>query len=71
MEKKVFDNIEAVRVNASEIEAMTIGADIISVNNEGGHFEIGDNVGITAKVKIANMTLEFVGGILVKIIKEN
>lgn len=55
------------KVNAEDIKAMTIGADIISVNNEYGHYEIGGKVGKTVELELEKYNLIFVGGILIDI----
>lgn len=62
--------ISGGKVNASSVNAMSVSADIISVNNDMGHFEIGNETGKTASVKTDNCTLVFKGGILVDIIEE-
>ena len=54
----------------SSIDAMTISADIIHVNNEYGHYEVGDNIGKTITLKLENYTLEYKGGILVGVKEE-
>lgn len=65
--KKEKDN----RINASSVKAISVSADYMAVNNEYGHFEIGDNVGKTYNVKVDNKILVFKGGILVDIVERN
>jgi len=48
-------------INSSEINSMTISADIVSVNTDYGHFEIGGKTGFTGKIN----GVKFVGGICV------
>lgn len=54
----------------SSIDAMTISADIIHVNNEYGHYEVGNSIGKTITLKLENYTLEYKGGILVGVKEE-
>lgn len=65
--KKKNDIINAGKINGSSINGMTISADIISVNNDKGCFEIGNKQGQTVRIKADNKILVFVGGILVDI----
>ena len=69
--KKNNEEFNIKRINASTINSTTIGADYISINNDYGHFEIGDNVGKTYNVKVDNKILVFKGGILVDIVERN
>jgi hypothetical protein len=69
--RKKEEDLNVKRINASAINSMTIGADYISINNDYGHFEIGDNVGKTYNVKVDNKILVFKGGILVDIVERN
>lgn len=57
--------------NIEDINAMTIGADIISVNNEYGHYEIGGKIGQTVELELEKYNLIFVGGILVDVKERN
>ena len=67
MENINAEEVNAGKVNASEINTQTISADIISINNEYGHFEIGDCIGKNLNLVIDNYVLAFKGGILVDI----
>lgn len=58
------------QINYDSINAMTVKADYIGINNEYGHYEIGNKIGKTAKIQLENYTLVFSGGILVDIMKE-
>lgn len=55
------------KINTESLSAMTISADIISINTEYGHFEIGDNVGITKEIQLDKYILKIVGGIITNI----
>lgn len=67
MENINAKEVNAGKVNASEINSQTIAGDVISVNSEYGHFEIGDNIGKNLNLVIDNYVLIFKGGILVDI----
>lgn len=58
--KRLFNNNNNT-VSGSAIHAMTIDADIISVNTIYGHYEIGNNIGFTGEINGA----KFIGGICV------
>lgn len=55
------------KINTEEINAMTIGADIISVNNRFGHYEIGEQVGVTKELELEKYIIKIVGGIIVDV----
>ena len=55
------------KINTEEINAMTIGADIISVNNKFGHYEIGEQVGVTKELELEKYIIKIVGGIIVDV----
>jgi len=55
----------------SSIDAMIISADIVHVNNEYGHYEVGNNIGKTITLKLGNYILDYKGGILVNVKEEN
>ena len=59
--------IKKGKINTEEINAMTIGADIISVNNRFGHYEIGDQVGVTKELELEKYIIKIVGGIIVEV----
>ena len=59
--------IKKGKINAEDINAMTIGADIISVNNRFGHYEIGDQVGVTKELELEKYIIKIVGGIIVEV----
>ena len=61
------EKISAGEINGSSINGMTVGADIISVNNTGGHFEIGDEIGISKELELEKYKIKIVGGIIVGI----
>lgn len=66
MIKKIINFLKGTKIssreiNASSINTMTIGADIISINNEFGHYEIGKYQGFTGEINGAI----FIGGICV------
>ena len=54
-------------VNASSVKAMTVSADFIAVNTNFGHYEIGNEIGITQTIKLDKYKLKIVGGIIVGI----
>lgn len=54
-------------VNASSVSAMTVNADFISVNTNYGHYEIGNEIGITKTIQLDKYKLKIVGGIIVGI----
>lgn len=54
-------------INASSVKAMTVNADFISVNTELGHYEIGNEIGITKTIQLDKYKLKIVGGIIVGI----
>lgn len=58
------------RINADDIQAMSVSADIISTNSEFGHYNVGEFTGKTFELKTDNYILKFIGGILVDV-KEN
>ena len=53
--------------NIEQINAMAIGADIISINNSYGHYEINGKVGITKEIELEKYILVYMGGILVDV----
>ena len=59
--------IKKGKINTEEINAMTIGADIISVNNRFGHYEIGNQVGVTKELELEKYIIKIVGGIIVEV----
>jgi len=61
------ESLIAGKVNASSINGMTVGADIIGVNNKGGHFEIGDEIGISKEIELENYKIKIIGGIIVEV----
>ena len=67
MENINAKEVNAGKVNASEINSQAISGDIIAINNEYGHFEIGEDIGRTYKLEIDKYILVFKGGILVDI----
>lgn len=71
MVKKIFNLIKSKinkgEINASSIKSMTVSADFISVNTRFGHYEIGDNIGITKNIQIDKYKIKIVGGIIVDI----
>jgi len=54
-------------INTSAIHAMTVSADFIGVNTQYGHFEIGDNIGISKEIQIDKYKIKIMGGIIVAI----
>lgn len=59
--------INAGKVNASEINCMAIGTDNLKLNHEFASVEIGDYEGQTVDADCGNCILHFKGGILVGI----
>lgn len=55
------------KINTESLSAMTISADIISVNTKYGHFEIGDETGVTKEIQLDKYVLKIVGGIITNI----
>lgn len=68
--KKMKEEINIGKINASSVNAMNVSGDTVSVNNEYGYFEIGDYIGKTVNVKFDKHILIFKGGILVDIKEE-
>ena len=71
MFRKIFDLINPKankgEINASSIKSMTVSADFISVNTNYGHYEIGNEIGITKIIQLDNYKIKIVGGIVVGI----
>ena len=67
---KFFINCKEInsgKINASEINSISIGSDFIAVNNEKGHYEIGNKIGKSINIETDKNILVFVGGILVDV----
>lgn len=54
-------------INASSVKAMTVNADFIAVNTNYGHYEIGNEIGITKTIQLDKYKIKIVGGIIVGI----
>jgi len=59
--------INVGELNSSSINSQTVSSDIIKINNEYGHYEIGNNIGKTEELLLEKYILVFKGGILVDI----
>ena len=71
MFRKIFDLINPKankgEINASSVKSMTVSADFIAVNTNFGHYEIGNEIGITKTIQLDKYKLKIVGGIIVGI----
>ena len=71
MFRKIFDLINPKankgEINASSVKSMTVSADFIAVNTNFGHYEIGNEIGITKIIQLDKYKLKIVGGIIVGI----
>lgn len=63
--------VDAGEINGSSINGITVNADIISVNNKAGHFEIDGEIGKTSVISTNEYFLVFNGGILVDVIERS
>lgn len=71
MFRKIFDLINPKankgEINASSVKSMTVSADFIAVNTNYGHYEIGNEIGVTKTIQIDKYKIKIVGGIIVGI----
>lgn len=54
------------KINAEDINAMSIGADFIALNHDYNAYEVGKYRGATRTIEVDGKKLHFVGGILVE-----
>lgn len=71
MFRKIFDLINPKsnkgEINASSVKSMTVSADFIAVNTNFGHYEIGNEIGVTKTIQLDKYKIKIVGGIIVGI----